>query len=235
MIKGIDVSGWNRADACKGQTFVMIKATEGVGFVSDMVETHYNSYIQGKAATDRLFGFYHYARPDLGNTAVQEANHFVNSISKYTGSCTLALDWEGAAVTYPPEWCLDFLDAVKRFTGSTPLLYISADMENSGRYNLIEKAGYPLWVAHWGVSSPTLKNWKSWTLWQYTDSLVLPTGEKVDGDYLTSTADWWKMVKGTDTTPNDQTDGWNVLGNKDGVITLENQGLKITMERVLHA
>lgn len=175
MLNGIDVSGWQtpqdvRSHWDPGQ-FCMIKATEGDNFKSDSLDALYSVIQAGSSsiiAKDKLYGFYHFARPDQ-STADKEAAWFLRAVGHHKGYALFALDWEAQALSYDPFWALSWLRQVEEKTGSKPLFYISASEENSGKYATIRDAGYPLWVAHWGVKSPTVRCWRNWAMWQYTD------------------------------------------------------------------
>jgi GH25 family lysozyme M1 (1,4-beta-N-acetylmuramidase) len=65
---------------------------------------------------------------------------------------------------------------VKELTGVTPFVYTSPYgwAARTGDTPLLARDGAPLWVAHWGVSSPTLPadGWDGhgWTVWQHTST-----------------------------------------------------------------
>lgn len=91
-LRGIDISNWqkemnlNSVDA----DFVIIKASEGVNWQDPAFET-----LVGKAKnTDKLIGFYHFARPTVNNTAEGEAESFLKFITPtgLIGKAILALD-----------------------------------------------------------------------------------------------------------------------------------------------
>ena len=172
---GIDISHWNQNVKYSSYDFVIIKASEGINYKDPALDSHYDALhgkSDGKPDTKKLYGFYHYARPDLGNTAVAEAKSFLNYTGHHAGNCIYALDWEGKALEYNPSWAFEFLNYVKSKTGANPLLYISAYQENTRAYKAIRKAGFPLWVAHWYVDSPSIKDWGEWTIWQYGSSPI---------------------------------------------------------------
>jgi hypothetical protein len=51
------------------------------------------------------------------------------------------------------------------------MIYVSPSFWQSHLGNSTAFHHYPLWVAHWGVSSPTVPGgWPTWTFWQRTDS-----------------------------------------------------------------
>ena len=83
---------------------------------------------------------------------------------------------------------------MRTLTGVTPLVYTSPHgwLERFGDTTALAAWGSPLWVAHWGVSSPTVPalNWdgRGWMVWQYTSGGQIPgIGTNVDLDKLAGT------------------------------------------------
>ena len=74
MLRGLDISKWQSVGTGdQAQDFVIIKATEGRGYVDSSCDAHY----QRAKSQGKLLGVYHFARPDLGNSAQCEADWFV--------------------------------------------------------------------------------------------------------------------------------------------------------------
>src|SRR5205085_2520938 len=81
-VLGIDISGyqpsninWTQVKNGNGSTvpghaYAYAKATEGVGFA----DGHYSGYVSGARSGGVKIGAYHYARYDLGNDPVAEAD-----------------------------------------------------------------------------------------------------------------------------------------------------------------
>lgn len=120
MIKGCDISNWQKSTP-KGYAFYIMKATEGNGYRDPSMAKH--------AANAKSYGaplgFYHYARPDLGNAAQTEADFFVSVISGYLASgAVLALDLECAGYQKYATWTKQWLTRVYEKTGIRPLLYV---------------------------------------------------------------------------------------------------------------
>lgn len=128
MLKGYDTSHHqNNAvfnEAVANSDFMIIKATEGKTYIDGTFKDRaYQLY-----ELDKLNGFYHFARPD-NNTAKEEANHFINTISKYMNYNTiLVLDWEGKALNYSFEWALEFCKIVSEKTQRPCIIYASASV-----------------------------------------------------------------------------------------------------------
>lgn len=195
MLTGIDISHWqgNMKFSDYAIDFVIMKASEGNGYKDPMLDTHYNALhgsSDGKPELERLYGFYHYARPDLNNTAQEEAEWFLSLVGHHSGHAVFALDWEGQALSYSPDWALNWLEYVYEETGVRPLLYISASEENTGIYNKIRDANYGLWVAHYGVDSPRVKQWPFWAMWQ-------KQGSPLDIDIFNGSVEAWRKYAGS--------------------------------------
>lgn len=162
MIKGIDISEWQAISptAYKDYDFIMIKATEGKTYDDPNMASHAQNAINN----GQLVGFYHYARPE-NNTAEEEVEHFLRIVKPYIGKAILALDYEGKALKYGSAWALKWLDLVFEKTGVRPLIYLQGSQVKN--YKAVLEKNYGLWVAHWGVDSPTIAPWGFYAMWQY--------------------------------------------------------------------
>lgn len=175
MLKGIDISKWQAGiDLSKIDTdFVICKATEGVGYTDKYCDKLYQ---QAKKLGKKL-GVYHFARPDLGNTAIAEADYFIKETLGYHKEAILVLDWESGNLK-DVTWAKKWLDRVYEKTGVKPLIYMSASVMSSADWSSVVKADYGLWVANYGSNNGTaqesvfdrypLKYWSFYALWQYT-------------------------------------------------------------------
>lgn len=200
-VSGLDVSGWQHPDygavrngaspnhdnidwsrvRTNGQRFVIIKATEGTGFV--------NPYYSGDRARARAQGLavgaYHFARPQLPlRTAAEEARHFVRHAGPQGTANTLppVLDLErndhGMTKAQIGNWALRFLTTVEELTGRTPMIYSYHAFLRSDVGKLRELARYPLWYARYTSVRPKPSDvpgyWADWTIWQYTSTGRVP-------------------------------------------------------------
>jgi lysozyme len=121
MLNGIDISNWQaNSSVMDGYAFVIMKATEGVGFKDKRMDAHASHAI----FKNKLIGFYHFARPDTGNTAQAEADYFLSVVKAYIGKCVLALDLECSNWGNYVEWTKQWLTRVYEKTGVRPLLYM---------------------------------------------------------------------------------------------------------------
>lgn len=136
---GIDISQFQSVGT-QGQDFTIIRATYGTGYVDPGCDAHYQlAKQQGK-----LRGVYHYAYPQY-NSAVDEANWFVDNIQGYIGDAILVLDWEEGNKA-DVGWAKTFLDQVFNRTGVRPLIYMSASVTGIADWSPIAK-DYALWCA----------------------------------------------------------------------------------------
>lgn len=167
MLKGIDISNHQRSFNPGGQDFVIFKASEGKTYKDPLLDAHYNRLHgsrDGRPDPAKLYGFYHYARPENGNTATAEADHFLSLVGHHAGHAIFALDFEGAALKFGVAWPLAWLKRVYQRTGVRPLFYCSASQ--TGRYAAIARENFGLWVAHYGVKRPAVRGWPFWAIWQ---------------------------------------------------------------------
>lgn len=202
MLKGIDISKWQNTSAVDlAEDFVIIKATEGVGYVDPTCDIKYQ-YAKRK---NKLLGVYHFARPNL-NGAVAEADYFIKNTTGYwkNRDAILVLDWE-AGNTRNVAWAKAWLDRVYAKTGVRPLIYMSASVIRSANWSSVAKANYGLWVAgypsRYNVKNPPVPtegempyNTSPWTfaaIWQYTSS-----AGTLDRDVAYMTKEAWGKYAG---------------------------------------
>jgi len=205
---GLDVSRWQSVgtgDSAKD--FLIIKATEGTGYVDPSCDKHY----QRAKSKGKLLGVYHFARPDLNkNTAgaKAEAAYFVNNCKGYIKQAILVLDWEQPGTTGQVSWAKAWLDEVYRLTGVRPLIYMSASVVNGNNWSSIS-GNYGLWIAGYpnayNVKNPPtptagampykIGSWKFWAIWQYSSG-----AGTLDYDIANMDANGWKAYAGVKTT-----------------------------------
>jgi lysozyme len=154
-LKGIDISGWQAGInlASVACDFVIVKATGGTGFVNPHCDTQF----QAARKAGKRTGVYHFAR-EVGyrGSAIEEANHFVDSIQGYLdGKTLLVLDFEGDNQT-DPVWALAWLNHVKYRTGVKPMIYLNGAALNGANWSSVWAGDYGLWLAWYAVSTPTI-------------------------------------------------------------------------------
>lgn len=173
-IKIIDVSrhqgtiDWKRV-AADGVMGVFIKATEGIGYTDPL----FRANVQGALAAGLKVGFYHYCRPETGNTAVKEAESFLTAVAGLSAVLPHVLDVEGEAAncgaTKLTDWCYNWLDTVEQRSGHRAMVYTGASFAKTYLGTKLSK--WPLWVAHYGVNQPMANpTWQRWSVFQYSSS-----------------------------------------------------------------
>lgn len=163
VMHGCDISNY-QATTPQGYDFYIIKASEGNGYKDPRLDQHYNAVAEmGKA-----YGFYHYARPDLGNTPESEADYFLSLVGQHAGNCIFALDWEGDSLNYSVDWPLSWCKRVYEKTGVKPLFYCSQYFVSTGKYKAIANFNCGLWMAQYS-NAPTFftsYGWPAIAIWQ---------------------------------------------------------------------
>lgn len=191
MIVGNDISNAqgevNFDTYSKNTNFLIAKATEGVGFI----DAWYGNNRNQSRSHNIPFGSYHFARPDLGNSAQAEAKFFCQVIDgdAIKEGEVLALDFE---VTYTDcvNWCKQWLDYVRdHYNGLKPYIYLNQAQLKQYDWKPIADAGYPLWLASYQADGVGYTGaFKSIIMQQWTSSQKVPgisngTGN-VDGDHF---------------------------------------------------
>ena len=158
---GWDVSNWQRPPLPPfTYGFLFAKASEGTNFADP---THAGWRLRTRKA-GKLFGSYHFARPNTGNSAISEAEWFVKCANPQPGEL-VALDievdgpdlgvWVGA-------WC----QRVTQLTGANPIVYTNLSVGDT-----IHGQGMrPLWMADPSSpkGSPRLPaGWTTWLVHQF--------------------------------------------------------------------
>jgi GH25 family lysozyme M1 (1,4-beta-N-acetylmuramidase) len=147
------------------------------------VGAYHRAFASGATATD--------ARAD----ALAEADIFIAAVgSLQSGELIPVLDAEspftGMTSTSLRTWIRVFVKRVTKKLGRKPMIYTNgSSWSATGNTTEFANARYPLWVAEWGVSRPTVpaSNWagRGYWVWQYTSSGSVPgISGKVDMDRL---------------------------------------------------
>jgi GH25 family lysozyme M1 (1,4-beta-N-acetylmuramidase) len=185
-VPGIDVSKW-QGDVDWGEVastpvrFVIMRATIGnTATEARFVDPKYEEYLAGATANGLVVGAYHRANVGTAvNDARNEANFFVNNAQIAAGDVLPVLDIEqthGLSVAAMQDWVREWVQRVLALTGVKPMIYTSPNFwaTSMGGTPWFADHGYPLWIAHWGVSAPSVPagNWggHGWTFWQWTST-----------------------------------------------------------------
>ena len=159
-MNGVDISNWQTTTPA-GYDFYIIKASEGNGYKDPRLDQHYNQV----KAWGKPYGFYHFARPDLGNSPEAEADWFLSLVGHHAKKCIYALDLEGTALRYADyaNWARKWLDYVYSKTGVKPLIYIQGNIADNVARTVVS-GDYGLWAA----SDPSwYDQWKFIVIQQY--------------------------------------------------------------------
>ena len=191
QIVGNDVSGWQGDidfDTLKNNAnFIIFKDTEGAGFE----DPQFKDNQEDARLVGLPLGYYHFARPDLGNSAEVEADSFLNSIGQLHEGEVLTLDFE-VGFANPVQWCKDFLDHIYLHTKTKALIYLNKSEVRNYDWSPVAKAGYGLWLACYDNNLIT-GVWDFVAIQQWTNAQTVPgINGKVDGDYFFGTVDQFK-------------------------------------------
>ena len=179
-LNGIDISKWQSGinlSAIKAD-FVIVKATEGIGYVDKSCD----GFFQKALSLGKKLGFYHFARPTANNDPIREADFFYENCKGYFGKGIPILDWE-AENKHNVAWAKAWLDRVYQRSGVKPVIYMSESVVNAYDWSSVANGDYGLWVAKYrdnnpdynydmanAGSSPNVKWWKFYCMWQWTSS-----------------------------------------------------------------
>ena len=209
---GIDVSRFQRAIdwptvAASGVRFAFLQASRGSGADCTVKpgqcgsDPYFASNRVAAATSGIRVGAYHRAFATGGTVAsaradaLAESDVFLASVgSLRSGELLPVLDVEtpftGMTSATLRTWIRVWVKRVKKRLGRKPMIYTNAtSWAATGNTMEFAKAKYPLWVAEWGVSRPTVPagNWarNGYSVWQYTSSGSVPgIAGKVDMDRL---------------------------------------------------
>jgi lysozyme len=173
---GIDVShyqsnvDWPTVNGA-GYVYAFAKASEGVS-TSD---AYFTGNWPGIKAAGMLRGAYHYFDPT--DDAKAQADFFLSCLANANGGSAVlapgdlpcALDIEEADGVAPSDiiaGAIVWLQQVQTTTGRQPLVYTDPGFWSTIG-NPTDLIAYPLWIAHLGVSTPTVPpGWPNWLFWQ---------------------------------------------------------------------
>src|SRR5688572_8880878 len=179
--EGIDVSHWQGTInwpqvKAAGKEFAFIKATEATGYVDPRSAGN----VAGARAAGVLVGVYHFAR-STSNTAVAEAQHFLNTARSYVapGFLPPVLDLEVGGVNttagkaFLSNWANDWCTTVRTATGVDPIIYLNTNYAT----NFVNASvnTHRVWIANWGVANSQTGNpptgvWPTFQFWQYSST-----------------------------------------------------------------
>jgi GH25 family lysozyme M1 (1,4-beta-N-acetylmuramidase) len=180
-VRGVDVAhyqgtiDWKRARNA-GIGFAFASVGDGAGYVDP---TFGDNWRHTKDA-GVVRGAYQFFRPTQDPKA--QADLLVHQIEHagglHDGDLPPALDIEtsdGASDSTVVNHAKTWLEHVEHALHRTPVVYVSPGFW-SGLGNPSSFGKYPLWVANWGVSCPSLPggSWSQFAFWQYSDHGSVP-------------------------------------------------------------
>ena len=177
----IDISHHNGAinltkTKADGIVGVIHKATQGLGFVDPVFDKNHTQ----ADGTGLYWGAYHFG---TGSDGVQQAERFLDVV-KPDNDTLLVLDLEanpqGPSMTL--EEARAFVTHVQAATGRWPGLYAGhylKDLLGTGTDPVLAECWF--WLSQYGVTAVVPPNWKTWTMWQYTDGAQGPPPHQVAG------------------------------------------------------
>jgi GH25 family lysozyme M1 (1,4-beta-N-acetylmuramidase) len=182
--KGVDVSdyqgtiNWTSVKN-SGVSFAFIKATEGTTFTAT---TFAANWANAKAA-GVVRGSYHFARPStspsVSGSAIAQANFFVNTVKPIKGDLQLVCDFEVTGSLNSTDlgnWLTAFCTQIKTLTHEPAIVYTYPSFWSNMPSNWpIQNCA--LWIANYGVSSPSIPApWSStgYAFWQYSSTGAVP-------------------------------------------------------------
>lgn len=198
---GIDVShhngsiDWNEIQG-KSIAFVVIKATEGVGFVDKRFKENWRKLREINAENVKAgkptipVGAYHFFTPSDPKMQAQDFISAVGELGSGDLAPVLDLEWTSHSKDrwrkYSGEEiekrAMTWLEIVERHYGIKPIIYTNrAWWEERGILGS-NLGNYGLWIANYSrtaydTNNPRLpRGFSNWTLWQFTDRGSIATG-----------------------------------------------------------
>jgi lysozyme len=167
LVLGIDIS--HHCDAVdfsqlkpQGLAFVFCKATEG----NDWQDPLFHSYFEGLLEHDLIRGAYHFYV--VGDDPLAQAQNFIQTVTLTPSDLPPVVDIESMHDQHDPTLASElklFLDTLERHFRKRPVLYTGVRFWNQHIHR--DFSHYPLWLAEYGVETPTLpEGWNHWHFWQ---------------------------------------------------------------------
>lgn len=175
-MNGIDIASYQKTLNLDNISydFVLIKATEGVGYVNPYCDTHF----QEAKARGKKRAIYHFY--DFDVDPIAQANFFVDNCIGYIRDAIFVLDWEGSGVA-DVNSALRFLQHVESRIGYKPAIYMSEWVENHYNWSAVAKNNNGLWLAKYADyeidnnydmshagQAPNCVHWPFYFMWQWT-------------------------------------------------------------------
>lgn len=175
LVRGLDLSHHQQTVdfgrmARDGIQFVMLKATQGTGYV----DPTFAPRAQQAHDAGLQVGAYHFAEVDTD--VIANVSHFLDTVRPTPASRRLlVLDVErldGMSGSHAGLWSAVFVRLLARETGHRPWVYTNASFANACNLGGLLARDVNLWVASWtSRPQPTLPaGFSTWGMWQFTNS-----------------------------------------------------------------
>lgn len=155
-----------------GIKYAFLKATEGVS----LEDSRFESRWLNMKRVGIIRGAYHFYHPS--KDPYLQANIFLKELGTLEpADLPPVLDWESAEGT-PTASDMNrakvWLNRVQQATGRIPIVYGSPYfLQDLSLFS--DFAVYPLWVAHYGVTCPSVPSpWGGWSFWQTSETGKVP-------------------------------------------------------------
>ncbi len=174
--RGVDVShyqghvDWSAVEKA-GVGFAFVKATEGTTYADPTFRRHWAAL----GETRILRGAYHRFKPT--RDAAAQAEHFLAVVPVREGDLPPVLDVEatdGVSDARLIRGVRTWLSTVERRTGVRPVVYTKPGFRRAHLGAALDD--YPLWIAEYGVDSPSHPRW---TFWQHSERGRVPGIERI--------------------------------------------------------
>lgn len=177
---GMDCSHWQGAIDFKkvkaaGFVFVVLKATEGNGFV----DPNFRMYRAQAHAAGLIVLIYHYVGSSSAKRVYDvnsELNHFIATVGTLTPGEGIALDYEPAAPPPDPvSWSKAWLDGARARLGASPWIYMNSSTESRYNWSPLTR-DYGLWLAKYDndPDMDAVVHWPGLAAEQYWDKATIP-------------------------------------------------------------
>jgi len=169
-LKGIDVSKYQGdIDFTKikaaGISYVFVRASEGNTYQDANFKTNFNN---AKAAGLTVSAYHFYESNDAPDTQLK---NFTNIVTLSPGDLPPVVDIEKLHMQDDDDLMknlMTYLTGLETHYGVKPIIYTGLNFANQ---YVTQFSEYPLWLAEYEVSSPTVPSgWKDWTFWQYSQA-----------------------------------------------------------------
>jgi GH25 family lysozyme M1 (1,4-beta-N-acetylmuramidase) len=182
---GIDVSqhqgeiNWRRVVAA-GHRFAFVRATLG----NDGTDLRFYTNWKGAKDVGLLVSVYHVVKPY--QSADSQIYHLFDVLGDRKPDMPIALDVERkdhCSREVITACVRDCLRMVEQRDSRRPIIYTAGWFWNPNVLPSSDWSDYDLWVANYGVSTPTLPSgWNEWRFWQYSEDGHVPGIDTAETD-----------------------------------------------------